>query len=319
MEDNSIRAKGRITLKEYFEAEKMPTEGEFNDLINSSLNKKDDQLFISPKGEGGNAARFLGIGSSDPESPLSIRNRTGDEKLIGLENSGGEEKWNIAINPIGGDNGFVVRNNDNPDVMLMINTNGNVGIGKNKPLVKLDVNGVVGCNNFRSERFSDNRIDLSSLSNSTSWYEMPEMNFTFFSGSRPVLVMFRMSDVLTYNIANGVAEFRMMVDGEQKAYCSHAFSSNGWETRDVVLTRLFNDLPLGAHTISIQWSVRSPNVYSGYWTGVTVTWQEWVWDWFDTGWHTFSRVDYVWVAAEGRVYLAGCANGGTRNLIAIEL
>ena len=66
------QGKGRVTLKEYFESEKMPTEGNFEDLIDASLNKIDDQLFVKAEGDDENPARFLGIGSVDPESPLSF-------------------------------------------------------------------------------------------------------------------------------------------------------------------------------------------------------------------------------------------------------
>ena len=139
------QGKGRVTLKEYFEADKMPREGHFADLIDSSLNKTDDQLFINIEGEGENSARFLGIGSTDPQSPLSIRNRTGDAKRIGLEDTGGSEEWHISVNPPGTNNGLLVANNNNPDAIFMIEADGNIGIGTSQPdtNMKLDVNGEI--------------------------------------------------------------------------------------------------------------------------------------------------------------------------------
>ena len=137
--------KGRVTLKEYFEADKMPTEGNFADLVDSALNKTDDQLFINVKGEGENTARFIGVGSTDPNSPLSIQNRTGDSKLIGLESNSGSEEWNISINPENGNNGLLIVNNDNPDASLMLDANGNIGMGTLQPdtNLKLDVKGEI--------------------------------------------------------------------------------------------------------------------------------------------------------------------------------
>lgn len=135
------QGKGRVILKAYFEADKMPREGHFGDLIDSGLNKTDDQLFISVEGEGENSARFLGIGSTDPQSPLSIRNRTGDAKLIGFEDTGGSEEWHVSINPDGIANGLLLAHNNNPNTALMVEADGNVGIGTQSPEERLHVEG----------------------------------------------------------------------------------------------------------------------------------------------------------------------------------
>ncbi len=137
------QGKGRVTLKEYFEADKIPREGHFADLIDAGLNKIDDQLFVNIQGEAENSARFLGIGSTDPQSPLSIRNRTGDAKLIGFENSGGSEEWHISINPDGIANGLMLINNSNPNTIVMVEADGNVGIGSQNPEEQLHVNGML--------------------------------------------------------------------------------------------------------------------------------------------------------------------------------
>jgi len=93
--------KGRIILKEYFKAEKIPSEGNFADLVDSAINKTDDQISIQTVKEENKQARFFGIGSNHPQSPLSIRNRMEKEKLVGFENRKGEEEWHIDINPEG--------------------------------------------------------------------------------------------------------------------------------------------------------------------------------------------------------------------------
>ncbi|NOQ74239.1 MAG: hypothetical protein GQ574_19680 [Crocinitomix sp.] len=133
--------KGRVTLKEYFESDKMPTEGDFADLVDSSLNKTDDQLFIKAEGDEDNPARFLGIGSVDPESPLSIRNRANGDKLIGFEDTGGDEEWHISINPEEDNPGFLIQNNDNSDAALLLDATGRVGIGTKQPEEDLHVDG----------------------------------------------------------------------------------------------------------------------------------------------------------------------------------
>lgn len=137
------QGQGRAHLKAYFETDKMPTEDHFAELIDSGLNRTDDQLSVTDAGTGENSARFLGIGSVNPQSPLSVRNRTGDAKLVGLEDAAGDEAWHISVNPPGGNDGLAVVSNTNPDATLMISTNGNVGIGTHTPGEKLDVDGNV--------------------------------------------------------------------------------------------------------------------------------------------------------------------------------
>jgi hypothetical protein len=134
--------KGRVTLTEYFEAGKIPTEGNFADLIDSSLNKTDDQIFVKPVSENEKNGRNIGIGTTDPQSPLSIRNRIENEKLLGFENTGGEEEWNIAINPAG-KNGLNIQENKNANSNLFIQSGGNVGIGTISPQATLDLNGTI--------------------------------------------------------------------------------------------------------------------------------------------------------------------------------
>ena len=141
------QGQGRAGLKEYFETDKMPTEDHFADLIDASLNKIDDQLTLVDSGSGENSGRFLGIGSADPQSPLSVRNRTGDAKLIGLEDTGGTEAWHISINPANSNNGLLLTNNTNPNAALMMEADGNVGIGTQTPGEKLDVSGNVRVTN----------------------------------------------------------------------------------------------------------------------------------------------------------------------------
>lgn len=60
--------KSRITLKEYFKAGEMPTEEDFKDMIDSTLNRVDDDIeVITEDGE-----KRFGIGTSVPEASLHV-------------------------------------------------------------------------------------------------------------------------------------------------------------------------------------------------------------------------------------------------------
>ncbi len=59
-------------MKEYFEAGKIPTEDQFADLIDSSLNKSDDQVYVKTVGSGKELKKQLGIGEANPDARLHI-------------------------------------------------------------------------------------------------------------------------------------------------------------------------------------------------------------------------------------------------------
>ncbi|MFT5819271.1 MAG: hypothetical protein ACI8ZM_000494 [Crocinitomix sp.] len=169
--------KGRVILKEYFESDKMPTEGDFEDLVDSSLNKTDDQLFIKAEGDEDNPARFLGIGSVDPKSPLSICNKTGDSKRIGFEDAGGDEEWHISINPEEDNPGFLIQNNDKSDVALILDASGRVGIGTKQPEEDLHVDGKVKADEFIGS------LDWNSLANIPVSLFVPKGIIVMWSGA----------------------------------------------------------------------------------------------------------------------------------------
>ncbi len=70
--------KSRSVLKEYFEAGKIPTEDQCSDLIDSSLNKLDDQVYVKTVGSGKGAKKRLGVGEANPDARLHV---SGDLKL----------------------------------------------------------------------------------------------------------------------------------------------------------------------------------------------------------------------------------------------
>ena len=135
--------KSRVVLKTKFEAGRIPTEKDFGDVLDSTVNKTDDHISVRSIDDGDQPARYVGFGSVAPESPVSIRNRSGSDHLLGLENKDGEEEWRIEINPGKENKGINIQQagDQNTDSNLFIQRGGNIGIGTKTPAARLDVNG----------------------------------------------------------------------------------------------------------------------------------------------------------------------------------
>ncbi len=152
--------KSKIVLKTKFEAGQIPTEEDFGDLLDSSINKVDDQVAIRNIGRGKNAARYVGIGSVDPESPLSVRNRGKKQNLIGFEDVEGNEKWQIEIDPEKGSEGLNIKEKGAESGNLFIQSGGNVGLGTKAPKEKLEVLGTVKAARFEGKMSWNNLEDV---------------------------------------------------------------------------------------------------------------------------------------------------------------
>ncbi len=136
--------KSRATLKEKFKRGSTPTEEDFEEVLDSSINKIDDQISVLNKGKGITAARYIGIGSDEPTAPLSVRNKSEKPNLVSFEDKSGKEKWRIEIDPVDGENnGLNLVEKDNDSSNLYIQSGGNVGIGTSAPASKLDVRGAL--------------------------------------------------------------------------------------------------------------------------------------------------------------------------------
>jgi len=166
--------KSRVVLKFKFEAGRTPTEKDFADTLDSGINKIDDQISVQPVGEGEKIAKYIGIGSADPGSPLSIKNNTNAPNLIGFEDNAGNEKWQIEINPEDGDTGL---NIGSDKANLLINTDGKVGIGTKTPDEQLEVKGKIKADEFVGT------LDWNQLSNIPLTFLVPKGAIIMWSGS----------------------------------------------------------------------------------------------------------------------------------------
>ncbi|MGD2113908.1 MAG: DUF6519 domain-containing protein [Acidobacteriota bacterium] len=162
----------------------------------------------------------------------------------------------------------------------------------------LTVGGRVFSGYVLSEAVAGYRVRISTISNATHWVDMPNMGMTLATGHRPVWIVFKAGGVQGTGTGDVHAEFRLLVDGRQHAYCMHQFHHNGWELRDVSLARLLR-LSRGVHTIQVQWSVRSPSARGAFSTSF--------WGWFPTHHPAITA------------YLTASWYGDTRSLVAVEL
>ncbi len=119
--------KTRANLKNYFLKGNIPTEQDFHDFIDSSVNKIDDGI-IKTKGEG---IKILADGTN--RELLRFFDNINDLNptwTINQKTEDGNEGFNI-VEPNGGSRLFIAKG-------------GNVGIGSTRPDYKLDVSGMIG-------------------------------------------------------------------------------------------------------------------------------------------------------------------------------
>lgn len=117
----------RAKLKNYFLKGNIPTENQFHDLIDSSMNQKDDSI---EKNQG----EALGLSSEGSSDELLRFFKNMEDK---------NPQWIISGKSKDGDVGFNISDSDN-NSKFFIEDRGKVGIGTTKPQNKLEVIGSVG-------------------------------------------------------------------------------------------------------------------------------------------------------------------------------
>ena len=100
---------------------------------------------------------------------------------------------------------------------------------------------------------------------STSYVNLPDMTLSITTGASPVLFVFKTGGTQITGVANGRARFRLLVDGQEKAFTLHEFHNNGWELRDVSLFKI-ETLSAGNHTVQVQWNTESANLGTGWYS-----------------------------------------------------
>jgi len=117
----------RNTLKNLFKRGMVPSEVNFSDLIDSTINKVDDGFSQSNK-DGFMLA---------PQGP--------NHKLISFFESIRDRHpaFSVSLNPNTNQSGLSINNEENQSI-LFLKSNGNVGIGTTNPAFRLDVHGMAG-------------------------------------------------------------------------------------------------------------------------------------------------------------------------------
>lgn len=131
----------RNDLKDYFLTGSAPTQGQFANLIESSLNALDDKLTVVSVG----TERHFGIGTDDPQSPLSVKANDSTQALVSFEIDKDHRTWDIKhIDSNEGGSGLNFGQHTGGEGQLFIRPGGNIGIGTTDPLAKLHVQDSTG-------------------------------------------------------------------------------------------------------------------------------------------------------------------------------
>jgi hypothetical protein len=128
----------KAEIKDWFKTNKIPTEKNFADLIDSGINKDDDGI----KRESGGGIHITGNG--DTQEVLSFSRSDTPE----------QSPWKINLNPVGGSPGFNITDDKTASRLLINEQTGNIGVGTDKPHTRLTVAGAIY---FNSESLSPDK------------------------------------------------------------------------------------------------------------------------------------------------------------------
>ncbi len=117
----------RSELKNYFIKGRIPKEEDFQDLIDSTINLSDDRIDIDEE-------NGLLLEKKDNNTVLTIRKNIDNEDSF----------WRIELDEEDNDSFIQFKYNQNDIPILSLSKTGNVGIGIEKPIHKLDFDGLIG-------------------------------------------------------------------------------------------------------------------------------------------------------------------------------
>jgi hypothetical protein len=144
MENNNRDLRRRKYLRSKFEDGDRPNGQSFADLIDSSLNQKSDKIF--------GVDHKIGIGTENPNAPLEVSGARKEVNQSFLTGDGCNSTFRIAhpengVLGMGCDEserlqiGAFKNDGSSFEPHMVIDKNGSVGIGTERPEVKLDISG----------------------------------------------------------------------------------------------------------------------------------------------------------------------------------
>jgi len=143
---------------------------------------------------------------------------------------------------------------------FLIRAAGGVGINKNEPGAALDVYGKANIDGkLRSQNVAmEASATGDTYTSSTMWADMPGMLLTFNTDASHLLINFAASNVYLSSFTYS-AGFRMLLDGEQIAYCWRQWADT-YDEAPVVFLRM-PSVSAGQHTVEVQWRTSE----TGWW------------------------------------------------------
>ena len=229
----------RATLKSYFKRGEIPTEGQFAELIDSTLNLQDDGLY-QPAGD-----------------PLSIKSVGADESLINfyrVVQGNNELTWQLKQNA---DNrlGLSFHHNGSPSRLFIDAATGNVGIGTTSPQAKLDVNGDIKASGGIT---ASGDVQFNGKISSPMWKVSRVLDGSL--GPLPVQGQFSSSGGTLLVVVSGMAtarrtdfmKMRLTMDGSNARTLLQAGSALQIHKSFPASVEIFNGIAAGSHTVSIE-------------------------------------------------------------------
>ena len=123
---------GRNTLRNNFSTGQKPTGANFADLIESFLNLSDDDITTKQVAD----RKHLGLGTDDPQSPLSIRENNGALMDFSEE---GDSSWKMNLVTDSNNEKVLHLGHKTQSNQMTLRKNGNLGIGSQTPDASLHI------------------------------------------------------------------------------------------------------------------------------------------------------------------------------------
>ena len=133
----------------------------------------------------------VGIGTPNPDRPLTVQAQGASQELISFKDAGGATKWHINQDLGGSNPGLNFVETGVADGRLFLKPGGNVGIGTSNPLTKLDVRGDILLPGIHLQQSAQGGGAIFLTQRGSSKVQQEEDSYDFLGLAGPKLVMRR--------------------------------------------------------------------------------------------------------------------------------